>query len=126
MHSGTLALIYWVKVSEAIFVEWLGLGDRDYFLLTSAICWIQLRSISYSVDNIKSQEHLESSDFLENLMLNVAYSLYLPTLFFGPVILYQEFVDGVRIEKIENYEIFAFDEKSTYKKRNFIDSILFL
>ncbi|XP_014210210.1 protein-cysteine N-palmitoyltransferase Rasp [Copidosoma floridanum] len=96
VHSITLALIYWAKVSDIVFREWLDLNDEDYFLLTTAICWIQLRSISYSLDSINSYKHIHVYGFFKDLIQNIAYCLYLPTLFLGPIILYHQFTDGIR------------------------------
>ncbi|OXU20951.1 hypothetical protein TSAR_011068 [Trichomalopsis sarcophagae] len=95
VHTATLALIYYAKVSDVIFREWLMLEDEEYFMLTAAICWIQLRSISYSIDSIESYKHVDVWGFVQDLLQNLAYCLYLPTLFLGPVIFYQQFLDGV-------------------------------
>lgn len=95
VHTATLALIYYAKISDVIFREWLMLEDEQYFMLTAAICWIQLRSISYSIDSIESYKHINVWGFIQDLLQNLAYCLYLPTLFLGPVILYQQFIDGV-------------------------------
>ncbi|KAL7298501.1 hypothetical protein TKK_0008281 [Trichogramma kaykai] len=94
-HCCTLGLIYWAKISDVVFREWLGLDDEAYFLLTAAICWIQLRSISYGLDSIDGFVYEDVDGFVLDLMKNVAYCLYLPTLFLGPIILYEQFVRGI-------------------------------
>ena len=83
-------------MSDVVFREVLNLEDEQYFVLTAAICWIQLRSISYSIDSIEDYEYTDVKGFVQDLMKNVAYCLYLPTLFLGPIVLYGQFIDGVR------------------------------
>lgn len=54
------------------------------------MCWIHLRSISHNIDTI--DDHFSTTNgFVQKL----AYCLYLPTLFFGPLILYHEFLDSI-------------------------------
>ncbi|XP_011504159.1 PREDICTED: protein-cysteine N-palmitoyltransferase Rasp [Ceratosolen solmsi marchali] len=95
IHSITLVIINWAKVSDVIFMEWLLLTAEHHYILTTAICWIQLRSISYSIDSIGMYKHIDTCGFFKDLLKNIAYCLYLPTLFLGPVILYQQFTDGI-------------------------------
>ena len=83
------------KISDTIYQKLLLLENQDYFMITSAVCWIQLRSISYSINNIKKYKYINVYGFFDNFLENLAYTLYLPTLFLGPLISYQEFVKGV-------------------------------
>lgn len=94
-HLSTLAVIYYAKTSEVLFKDWLKLNDENYFMLTTAICWIQLRSLSYSMDSIQTYCQKDTYNFFGDLIQNVAYCLYLPTLFLGPVILYEQFTNSV-------------------------------
>ncbi|EZA56379.1 Protein-cysteine N-palmitoyltransferase Rasp [Ooceraea biroi] len=54
------------------------------------MCWIHLRSISLNMDSI-DDKFSASNNFLQKL----AYCLYLPTLFLGPLILYREFQESI-------------------------------
>lgn len=55
------------------------------------MCWIHLRSISHNIDSNEKYHSLSSHGFIQKL----AYCLYLPTLFLGPLTLYHEFMDSV-------------------------------
>ena len=95
-----LFLIHFLKIPNGIFQNTFKLNDEEHYILTHIICWVQLRSISYSIDNTKS--HLENncdnmSFFVQNVLYKLAYCLYLPTLSLGPLILYHEFIDSVCI-----------------------------
>ncbi|XP_015593688.1 protein-cysteine N-palmitoyltransferase HHAT [Cephus cinctus] len=97
VHLSCLAVIYLTKTSESIGQAWLSLDEEKYYMLIIAICWIQLRSISYSIDSIVEYKHKNILSFLKELVQNAAYCLYLPTLFLGPLILYGEFMQGVKV-----------------------------
>lgn len=56
---------------------------------------MQLRCISCSMDRIDSYKHESLTGFVQDLLHSVAYCLYLPTLFLGPLILYGEFINAV-------------------------------
>lgn len=96
-----LFLIHFLKIPDGTFQSTFKFNDEEHYLLTLIMCWIQLRSISYSIDNIN--KHLMKSDcdemlnFFNNFLYKLAYCLYLPTLSLGPLILYHEFMDSVCI-----------------------------
>jgi hypothetical protein len=101
-------------------MEWLSLTAEHHYILTTAICWIQLRSISYSIDSIDTYKHVNTCGFFKDFVKNIAYCLYLPTLFLGPVILYQQFTDGVSFyfciqECIIKQELFIIGYKEDFK-----------
>lgn len=95
-----LFIIHFLKIPDGSFQNIFKLNDEEHYILTHILCWVQLRSISYSMDNIKS--HLENKCdyilfFVQNLLYKLAYCLYLPTLSLGPLVLYQEFINSVCI-----------------------------
>lgn len=76
------------------------LQDEEVFVLLYAIAWVELRCISFSLDyidkleqreNIKDKENLEHISTWDDLISMFSYVLYLPVLFVGPIILYEEF-----------------------------------
>ncbi|XP_050600802.1 protein-cysteine N-palmitoyltransferase HHAT isoform X1 [Bombus affinis] len=94
-----LFIIHFLKIPDGSFQNIFKLNDEEHYILTHILCWVQLRSISYSMDNIKS--HLENKCdyilfFVQNLLYKLAYCLYLPTLSLGPLVLYQEFINSVK------------------------------
>lgn len=107
IHLVILTLIYYEKTYGFIFENLLGIEEEKYYMLTIALCWIQLRSISCCLDciNVDEKEGEEDgvvvaknlSGFTKCFLKTTAYCLYLPTLFLGPVILYKDFLEGVRI-----------------------------
>lgn len=90
IHVSWLFVIHVLKSPDGTFQSLLGFNDEQYYILTLMMCWTHLRSISHNMDSIDDKC---SSNFLEKL----AYCLYLPTLFFGPLILYHEFQESVCI-----------------------------
>ncbi|CAD1477919.1 unnamed protein product, partial [Heterotrigona itama] len=94
-----LFIIHFLKIPNGIFQNTFKLNDEEHYILTHIICWVQLRSISYSIDNIKShlQNNCDNISFvIQNFLYKLAYCLYLPTLSLGPLILYHEFIDSVK------------------------------
>lgn len=92
IHVSFLFIIHILKIPDGTFQRLLDLNDEQHYILTLTMCWIHLRSISHNMDTIDGQI-LTTNSFIQKL----AYCLYLPTLFFGPLILYHEFVDSVCI-----------------------------
>lgn len=90
IHILYLFVIHILKIPNGVFQNWLGISDEKHYVLTLIMCWIHLRSISQNMDNIDDQ-FSNSNNFIQKL----AYCLYLPTLFLGPLILYHEFVESV-------------------------------
>ncbi|XP_020294916.1 protein-cysteine N-palmitoyltransferase HHAT isoform X2 [Pseudomyrmex gracilis] len=90
-HVLYLFVIHVLKIPDGAFQTWLELSDEQHCTLTIAMCWTHLRSISHNIDS-NEKYHLHSSyGFIQKL----AYCLYLPTLFLGPLTLYHEFVDSI-------------------------------
>lgn len=94
-----LIIIHFLKIPDGVFQSILNLNDKEHYLLTLTMCWIQLRSISCTIDNteIHSEDNYDATYFSRNFLYKVAYCLYLPTLCLGPLILYHEFMNSVRI-----------------------------
>ncbi|XP_011880609.1 PREDICTED: protein-cysteine N-palmitoyltransferase Rasp isoform X2 [Vollenhovia emeryi] len=90
VHILYLFVIYILKIPNGTFQSWLGINDEKHYVLTLVMCWIHLRSISHNMDSIDDQ-FSSSNNFIQKL----AYCLYLPTLFLGPLILYHEFVESI-------------------------------
>ncbi|XP_041975324.1 protein-cysteine N-palmitoyltransferase Rasp [Aricia agestis] len=64
-------------------------NNEEVYLTLFSIAWIQLRCISYSLDYI---ENRENEQITRNSILNMfTYILYLPLLYTGPIVLYEEF-----------------------------------
>ncbi|XP_076281734.1 protein-cysteine N-palmitoyltransferase Rasp isoform X2 [Lasioglossum baleicum] len=93
-----LFLIHFLKIPDGAFQNMLQLSDEEHYLLTLTMCWIQLRSISCSIDKHISVANYydDTSHFFRNFLWALAYSLYLPTLHLGPLILYHEFIDSIK------------------------------
>ncbi|CAL7943269.1 unnamed protein product [Xylocopa violacea] len=109
-----LFIIHFLKIPDGTFQNMLELNDEEHYILTLVMCWVQLRSISYSIDNEKS--YLKDDDmfsFIRNFLCKLAYCLYLPTLSLGPLILYHEFADSVngtfQSLKLANLRNFVFN-----------------
>ncbi|XP_076661827.1 protein-cysteine N-palmitoyltransferase Rasp isoform X2 [Halictus rubicundus] len=99
IHTLFLFLIHFLKIPDGIFQSMLQLSDEEHYLLTLTMCWIQLRSISCSIDNKQmcvDNDYNNTSHFIRNFLWALAYSLYLPTLHLGPLILYHEFIDSIK------------------------------
>lgn len=90
IYVSFLFIIHILKIPNGTFQSWLELDDEQHYILTLTICWIHLRNISHNMDSIDDRL-LDSNNFIQRL----AYCLYLPTLFSGPLILYHEFVESV-------------------------------
>nr|XP_034190018.1 protein-cysteine N-palmitoyltransferase Rasp isoform X1 [Osmia lignaria] len=110
-----LFLIHFLKIPDGTFQSTFKFNDEEHYLLTLIMCWIQLRSISYSIDNMN--KHLKSDCdemlyFFNNFLYKLAYCLYLPTLSLGPLILYHEFMDSIKetfqFWKLEDFGNFFF------------------
>ncbi|XP_026739392.1 protein-cysteine N-palmitoyltransferase Rasp isoform X2 [Trichoplusia ni] len=83
------------------------LQDEEVFVLLYAIAWVELRCISFSLDyvdkleqreNIKDKENLVHISTWDDLISMFSYVLYLPVLFVGPIILYEEFEKSFHVK----------------------------
>ncbi|XP_036149244.1 protein-cysteine N-palmitoyltransferase HHAT isoform X2 [Monomorium pharaonis] len=90
IHILYLFVIHILKIPNGAFQSWLEITDEKHYVLTLILCWIHLKSISHNMDSIDNQ-FVSSNNFIQKL----AYCLYLPTLFLGPLILYHEFVESI-------------------------------
>ncbi|XP_014478468.1 PREDICTED: protein-cysteine N-palmitoyltransferase Rasp [Dinoponera quadriceps] len=90
IHVLFLFVIHVLKIPDGAFQSWLEFNDEQHFILTLTMCWMHLRSISYNMDSIDGQ-----LSGINRFIQRLAYCLYLPTLFLGPLILYHEFVDSI-------------------------------
>ncbi|KYQ57855.1 Protein-cysteine N-palmitoyltransferase Rasp, partial [Trachymyrmex zeteki] len=90
IHILYMFVIHILKIPNGPFQSWLEITDEKHYILTLVMCWIHLRSISHNMDSIDDQ-FSSSNNFIQKL----AYCLYLPTLFLGPLILYHEFVESI-------------------------------
>lgn len=95
-----LLIIDFLKIPDGIFQTMLKFNDEEHYILMLIMCWSQLRSISYSIDNIETRvgnKYNDTFHVLKSYMHKLAYCLYLPTLSLGPLVLYQDFVGSVCI-----------------------------
>lgn len=101
VHLAIISIIYYEKTYGFVFENWLGIEEEKYYMLTIALCWIQLRSISSCLDCITHDEEPKTlAGFVRSFLKTTAYCLYLPTLFLGPVILYKDFLDGIEKQEL--------------------------
>lgn len=70
------------------FLDHKDMQDEEVYLILFSVAWIELRCISYSLDFIERKENNLTWPDVVNLF---SYVLYLPLLYTGPVILYEEF-----------------------------------
>lgn len=104
-----LMAINYSKSSDTIYEYFSHLEIEDYYMLTNAVCWTQLRSISFVMDNQEFAKTVSLKQFFKLLLRNTAYNLYLPNMFLGPVILYNDFIKGVKLSiKFEFLKLFIF------------------
>uniref|UniRef100_A0A2A4JTP1 Protein-cysteine N-palmitoyltransferase Rasp n=1 Tax=Heliothis virescens TaxID=7102 RepID=A0A2A4JTP1_HELVI len=82
------------------FLDTENLEDEEVFVMLYAIAWVELRCISFCLDYVdKKEKYLQAKDKSkevgttrsEDLINMFSYVLYLPLLFVGPIILYEEF-----------------------------------
>lgn len=80
--------------------------EEKVFLLLFAMAWIELRCISYCLDFIERQEKISRSGDKNDSKIQIfidmfSYVLYLPLLYLGPIMLYEEYENSFRY-KSEN------------------------
>ncbi|VVC98545.1 unnamed protein product, partial [Leptidea sinapis] len=95
------------------FLEHDDMQDEEVYLLLFCVAWTELRCISYSIDFVENKDemYLKSKDIINM----ISYILYLPMLYTGPVILYEDFEKSfTRVYKFDAkirrffYDIFIF------------------
>ncbi|XP_026667582.1 protein-cysteine N-palmitoyltransferase Rasp isoform X2 [Ceratina calcarata] len=116
VHVLCLFVIHFLKIPDGTFQNMFQFNDEEHYILMVTMCWIQLRSISCSLDNTKIYLENTPDDtypFLRNLLYKLAYCLYLPTLSLGPLVLYHEFIASVNqvydVLKLSNVRHLAFN-----------------
>ncbi|KAH9641788.1 hypothetical protein HF086_003914 [Spodoptera exigua] len=94
------------------FLDTDHLKDEEVFVILYGIAWVELRCISFCLDYVdrkeklanqaQEKEKLKEASVFEELINMFSYILYLPLLFVGPLILYEEFEKSfcVRNEKL--------------------------
>lgn len=73
--------------------------DEEVYLILFSVAWIELRCISFSLDFVERKDG--KSLKLSDLINMFSYILYLPLLYTGPIILFEEFESSF-ITKREN------------------------
>ncbi|XP_049877762.1 protein-cysteine N-palmitoyltransferase Rasp isoform X2 [Pectinophora gossypiella] len=74
------------------FLEYENLHDEEVYLILFCIPWVQLRCISFCLDYVeKSKDFSKKTSKIETLIELTSYVLYVPLLYTGPVILYDDF-----------------------------------
>lgn len=94
--------------------------EEKRFLFTYCICFLNARGLSSSIDNltIKQKKEMKSGkdQFYEKVITILAYLLYLPGFFAGPIYLYNDFESATRLVK-------AKPEKGNFLGSNYFKSM---
>lgn len=94
--------------------------EEKRFLFTYCICFLNARGLSSSLDNltVKQKKELQSGkdQFFEKVITIIAYLLYLPGFFAGPIYLYNDFEKATRLVKAE-------PEKEVFLGSNYFKSM---
>ncbi|XP_059050968.1 protein-cysteine N-palmitoyltransferase Rasp isoform X2 [Achroia grisella] len=102
------------------FLDHKELEDEEVYLILFTIAWIELRCISFCIDYIDKKEKINNHNqptAVDTIVDMFSYILYLPLLYIGPMILYQDFEKSFCRPK----------EKLPLRLKNFIsDMSLFL
>ncbi|GFT51008.1 hypothetical protein NPIL_642641 [Nephila pilipes] len=74
----------------------LSMGHSESFLFDVGLAWLILKSLSFAVDRMNDVEKkLCRSSTFEDIFCLLAYSLYLPVVFTGPIISYENFYNQI-------------------------------
>ncbi|XP_044596502.1 protein-cysteine N-palmitoyltransferase HHAT-like isoform X2 [Cotesia glomerata] len=92
---GLVFLYHYKPLMSLVREDWLQMDSNWDYLLTVSTFWVQLRSTSCAIDNVKIYRHKSLQGFLKNFIETTAYCLYFPTLFMGPFFLYEDFHKGI-------------------------------
>ncbi|XP_045778550.1 protein-cysteine N-palmitoyltransferase Rasp [Maniola jurtina] len=71
------------------FLDYKDMQDEEVYLILFSVAWIELRCISYCLDFVERKDG--KSLKLDEIINMFSYILYLPLLYMGPIILYEEF-----------------------------------
>lgn len=108
------------------FLDTGSLEDEEVFVMLYAIAWVELRCISFCLDYVDKKEkynqapdkaRLNQLSVFEELINMFSYVLYLPFLFVGPFIIYEEFERSFHTRK---------ENLSMRLKSFFLDMLRFL
>ncbi|XP_054153685.1 protein-cysteine N-palmitoyltransferase HHAT-like [Oppia nitens] len=86
LYSVHNSLIFPVKT-------WLVLNERQQFLFEVCMAWLNAKCLSLSIDRIKSHTHMSLKS--HQLIQCLAYCLYLPAFFTGPIHQYNTFISDM-------------------------------
>ncbi|KAJ4427997.1 hypothetical protein ANN_24010 [Periplaneta americana] len=85
-----IIMIQWVY--HDYHSNWLSLFYDQHYMLTISSAWIYMRSQSFCLDRLMSSKVSVS---VAELVLLLGYCFYLPMLFLGPLVLFEEFEAGI-------------------------------
>ncbi|XP_067009005.1 protein-cysteine N-palmitoyltransferase Rasp [Anabrus simplex] len=74
--------------NSEIGLNWVTDMDKVRYLVLISMAWNNLRTVSFCLDNLSVNRR-------GSLLCLLGYCFYLPTLFFGPVILYDKYENGL-------------------------------
>jgi len=79
----------------------LKLNERQSFLFEVCVAWLNAKCLSLSIDRIRNGSH--KSFKLNDMIKSIAYCLYLPALYTGPIYQYSTFINDVRNQVLLTY-----------------------
>lgn len=65
--------------------------ETESFLFDVGFAWLLAKSLSFAIDRIEKNQHKNTSD----ISIILAYCLYIPAFFTGPVLSYDNFCKEV-------------------------------
>ncbi|KOB69107.1 putative skinny hedgehog/sightless/rasp [Operophtera brumata] len=109
LTSITLLLCYNSLKNIYFFWQFLDHGnlqDEEVYLLLFALAWLELRCVSFSIDHVERVEKLQNKkdevivlpSKLETVVNMFSYVLYLPLLYVGPIMLYEDFESSFHVD----------------------------
>lgn len=86
----SIGMLAWIHGDEAL--AWLQLSYSAEYLFHAALGWTHMRCLSFTLDKVVEVNYTID---VRNCINLLGYCFYLPTLFMGPLILYEAFHEGV-------------------------------
>ncbi|CAK1602132.1 unnamed protein product [Parnassius mnemosyne] len=82
------------------FLDHEEMQDEEVYLMLFSVAWIELRCISYTIDYIDKRDtnKIHNFFFYNDVVNMFSYILYLPLLYTGPIILYEEFEKSFNVK----------------------------
>lgn len=83
--------------------DYENINDEEIYLLFFGLGWIGLRCISFCINYVDMRKQIITDNddktrrLSENLVAMFSYVLYLPTLYTGPIILYEDFAHSFKV-----------------------------